>query len=119
MKFCCGSWWDPLENYKGKLDFVISNPPYIPQETYNNLPKEVKNFEPKIALSGGEDGLQHINEIIGKASIYLREKGVLIIENHFDQGDKVKQLFIENNFTSVEVLKDFSGIGRFTIGRYK
>ena len=50
---------------------------------------------------------------------YLKEKGWLLIENHFDQGDKVKKLFLENRFTSVEVLKDFSGIGRFTIGRYK
>jgi len=119
LKFFCGNWWSPLENFKGKLDFAISNPPYIPKDIYEKLPKEVKNFEPKVALLGGEDGLKHIKEIIQKAPIFLKEKGWLILENHFDQGEKVKQLFIKNKFTSIEIVKDFSGIGRFTIGRYK
>ncbi len=119
LRFCCGHWWNPLESLKGELDLVISNPPYIPKDTYEKLPKEVKNFEPKIALLGGEDGLKHIREIIQKAPIFLREKGWLILENHFDQSEKVKQIFIKNRFTSVEIVKDLSGIGRFTIGRYK
>ena len=119
LKFYCGNWWAPLANFKGKLDLAISNPPYIPKDTYEKLPKEVKNFEPKVALLGGEDGLKHIREIIQKAPIFLKEKGWLILENHFDQGEKVKQLFIKNKFTSIEIVKDLSGIGRFTIGRYK
>jgi len=119
LKFYCGNWWSPLENLKGKLDLAISNPPYIPKDTYDKLPKEVKNFEPKIALLGGEDGLKHIREIIQKAPQYLKEKGWLILENHFDQGEKVKQLLIKNKFISIEIVKDLSGIGRFTIGRYK
>ncbi len=119
LKFYCGNWWTPLESFKGKLDLAISNPPYIPKDTYEKLPKEVKNFEPKVALLGGEDGLKHIREIIQKAPLFLKEKGWLILENHFDQGKKVKQLFIKNEFTSIEIVKDLSGIGRFTIGRYK
>ena len=119
LKFYCGNWWSPLESFKGKLDLAISNPPYIPKDTYEKLPKEVKNFEPKVALLGGEDGLKHIREIIQKAPIFLKEKGWLILENHFDQGEKVKQLLIKNKFTSIEIVKDLSGIGRFTIGRYK
>ena len=119
LKFCYGNWWSPLESFKGKLDLAISNPPYIPKDTYEKLPKEVKNFEPKVALLGGEDGLKHIREIIQKAPLFLKEKGWLILENHFDQGEKVKQLLIKNKFTSIEIVKDLSGIGRFTIGRYK
>ncbi len=119
LKFYCGYWWTPLESFKGKLDLAISNPPYIPKDTYEKLPKEVKNFEPEIALLGGEDGLKHIREIIQKAPLFLKEKGWLILENHFDQGEKVKQLLIKNKFTSIEIVKDLSGIGRFTIGRYK
>ena len=119
LKFCCGHWWNPLESFKGKIDLAISNPPYIPKNTYEKLPKEVKNFEPKIALLGGEDGLKHIREIIQKAPLFLKEKGWLILENHFDQGEKVKQLLIKNKFTSIEIVNDLSGIGRFTIGRYK
>ena len=119
LRFFCGHWWTPFESFKGKLDLAISNPPYIPRDTYKNLPKEVKNFEPEIALLGGEDGLKHIREIIQRAPIFLKEKGWLILENHFDQGEKVKQLFIQNRFTSVKIVKDLSGVGRFTIGRYK
>ena len=119
LKFYCGNWWSPLESFKGKLDLAISNPPYIPKDTYEKLPKEVKNFEPKVALLGGEDGLKHIREIIQKAPLFLKEKGWLILENHFDQGEKVKQLLIKNKFKSVEIVNDLSGIGRFTIGRYK
>ena len=119
LKFFCGNWWSPLESFKGKLDLAISNPPYIPSDTYKKLPKEVKNFEPKVALLGGEDGLKHIREIIQKAPLFLKEKGWLILENHFDQGEKVKQILIKNKFTSIEIVKDLSGIGRFIIGRYK
>ena len=119
LRFSCGHWWEPFESYKGKIDLAISNPPYIPKNTYEKLPKEVKNFEPKIALFGGEDGLKHIREIIQKAPLYLKEEGWLILENHFDQGGRIKQLLIKNGFTSVEIVKDLSGVGRFTIGRYK
>ena len=119
LRFLCGHWWTPFENFKDKLDLVISNPPYIPQDTYEKLPIEVKNFEPKIVLLGGEDGLKHIREIIQKAPLFLREEGWLILENHFDQGEKVKQILIKNGFSSVEIVNDYSGIGRFTIGRYK
>ncbi len=119
LRFYCGNWWSPLESFKGRLDLAISNPPYIPRDTYEKLPKEVKNFEPKVALLGGEDGLKNIREIIQKAPLFLKENGWLILENHFDQSEKVKQLLTKNKFTSIEIVKDLSGIGRFTIGRYK
>jgi release factor glutamine methyltransferase len=119
LKFYCGNWWSPLESFKGKIDLAISNPPYIPRDTYEKLPKEVKNFEPKVALFGGEDGLDHFREIIQKAPLFLKDNAWLILENHFDQSEKVKQLLIKNKFTSIEIVKDLSGIGRFTIGRYK
>jgi release factor glutamine methyltransferase len=119
LRFYCGNWWTPLECFKGKIDLAISNPPYIPKDTYEKLPIEVKNFEPKIALLGGEDGLEHTREIIQEAPLFLKEKGWIILENHFDQGEKVKQLLIKNKFTLVEIINDLSGVGRFTIGRYK
>jgi len=119
LKFYCGHWWEPLELFKRKIDLAVANPPYIPQNVYKDLPKEVRSFEPKTALLGGEDGLDHIKEIVQLAPSYLKDKGWLLIENHFDQGKRVKQLFLENKFNEVRVLKDFSGIGRFTIGRYK
>ena len=119
LRFYCGHWWTPFESLNRKLDLAISNPPYIPMDTYEKLSKEVKDFEPEIALLGGEDGLEHIREIIQQAPLFLKEQGWLILENHFDQGEKVKQILIKNKFTSVEIVNDLNGIGRFTVGRYK
>ena len=119
LKFYHGDWWDPLVNFKGEIDLAIANPPYIPEDIYKELPLEVKNFEPKKALLGGVDGLDHIKKIVQNAPAYLKDKGWLLIENHFDQGERVQKLFLKNRFTEVKVLKDFAGIGRFTIGRYK
>ena len=62
--------------------------------------------------------MKHINEIIQKAPFFLKEKGWLILENHFDQSEKIKHLLIKNKFTSIKIVKDISGIGRFSIGRY-
>ena len=79
LKFYNGNWWDPLENFKGEIDFAVANPPYIPQETYEILPIEVKSFEPKLALLGGKEGLDHINEIVQNAPLYLKDKGLSLI----------------------------------------
>ena len=83
LKFYCGNWWSPLESFKGKLDLAISNPPYIPKDTYEKLPKEVKNFEPKVALLGGEDGLKHIREIIQKAPLFFKREGLANFRESF------------------------------------
>ena len=117
LKFYLGNWWSPLESFKGKLDLAISNPPYIPRDTYEKLPKEVKNFEPKVALLGGEDGLQHFREIIQKAPSFLKDNGWLILENHFDQSEKVKQLFIKILPNSVSLWNNF--LERLKIKSYK
>ena len=73
LKFYCGHWWNPLKSFQGKFDLAVSNLALYSWDTYENLPKEVKNFEPKIALFGGEDGLKHISEIIQKALFFKRE----------------------------------------------
>tara|TARA_B100000073_G_scaffold343102_1_gene347283 strand:+ start:492 stop:1361 length:870 start_codon:yes stop_codon:yes gene_type:complete len=119
ISFFCGDWWDPLVGFSKKIDLAIVNPPYIPRKVYEDLPYEVKHFEPEIALCGGDDGLDSINKVISKAPEYLRSKGWLIIENHFDQGDKLKNIFFDHGFESIKLINDCYGIGRFTIGRYK
>ena len=119
LSFAYGDWWNALKNSNEKFDLVVSNPPYIPENVFKDLPIEVKEFEPKIALNGGEEGLDHIVNIVNGAPRFLRECGWLIIENHFDHSHKVKSIFSENGFHSVKTINDLSGIGRFTIGRYK
>ena len=117
LNFYEGNWWEPLEEFRGKIDLAIANPPYIPEDIYEDLPLEVKNFEPKIALCGGVDGLIHLHKIIKEAPKYLSKNGWLIVENHFNHGFEVKRIFNENGFDKVEVKNDLKGIGRFTIGK--
>ena len=119
LKFFCGNWWEPLINYSGNIDIAVSNPPYIPFKIYKELSTSVKKYEPAIALNGGIDGLDHIKQIIKFAPNFLKKGGWLILENHFDQSNKVATLFIEYGFQSIEIINDYSGIGRFTIARYK
>ena len=118
IKFYCGSWWDPLIHHAGKINLAISNPPYIPRNVYERLPSSVINFEPKKALYGGEDGLFHITKIISNAPKFLIKGGWLILENHYDQSKRIKNLLREYGFVSLRTINDAFGIGRFTIGRY-
>ena len=119
INFYCGNWWEPLKKYSGRINLAISNPPYIPRSVYEKLPSSVKDFEPKIALYGGEDGLYHIQQIISEAPKFLVKGGWLILENHFDQSKKIKNLLQDYGFNSLKTINDTFGIGRFTIGRYK
>ena len=119
INFYCGSWWKPLINYKGLINLAISNPPYIPRNVYERLPSSVIDFEPKKALYGGEDGLFHIKQIISEAPKFLVKGGWLILENHFDQSKKIKNLLEKYGFDSLKTINDTFGVGRFTIGRYK
>jgi len=119
INFYCGNWWEPLIPYAGMINLAISNPPYIPKNVYERLPSSVIDFEPKTALYGGEDGLNHIKRIISDAPKFLVKGGWLILENHFDQSEKIKNLLREHGFDSLQTINDIFGIGRFTIGRYK
>ena len=119
INFYCGNWWQPLTHYAGIINLAISNPPYIPKDVYERLPSSVRDFEPKKALYGGEDGLSHIKQIISDAPKFLIKGGWLILENHFDQTNKIKNLLQEYGFDSLKTINDTFGIGRFTIGRYK
>ena len=119
LNFYCGNWWQPLIHYAGMINLAISNPPYIPRNVYEGLPSSVIDFEPKKALYGGEDGLSHIRQIISDAPKFLVEGGWLVLENHFDQSKKIKNLLRKYGFNSLKTINDIFGIGRFTIGRYK
>ena len=119
LDFYCGDWWEPLYKFMGDIEIAVCNPPYIPFIVYETLSKTVKNFEPEIALNGGPNGLKHIVKIIKYAPKFLKKGGYLIFENHFDQGKEVKDLLKKNGFNSINNIADYSGVERFTIGRYK
>ena len=97
-----------VDNFNnGKYDLIISNPPYIKKPDFKYLEKDVIDFEPKLALDGGFDGLSEIRKVINKSSELIKKDGKLILEIAFDQKIKVKRLLKEKGFYINSVLKDF------------
>lgn len=101
-------------NY-GKYDLIISNPPYINKFDLRYLGREIINFEPKLALDGGLEGLSEIRKVIEKSSELIKIKGKLILEIAFDQKKKVKELLRKEGFYINKVVKDFAGKDRCII----
>lgn len=93
-----------------KFDIIVSNPPYIKTEEIDALDKEVKDYEPRIALDGGEDGLDFYRRICEGAKQRLSEHGKLFLEAGYGEAEEIKKM-LENDF-NVEIIKDISGIDR-------
>ena len=100
-----------IEN-KTKFDVIISNPPYIPTEDIKNLQKEVKEFDPFIALNGGKDGLQAYKSIIPKLKNIINKNGKIFFEIGKGQENCVTKLALENGLLPQENRKDLSGVTR-------
>jgi len=102
---------------KNSLDGIVSNPPYIDSYDFESLQPEIKDNEPKIALSGGIDGLDYYRKIIRKSPQYLKKNGFIALEVGSNQSKSVKELiFKENKFNqNIEIIKDYLGIERVVI----
>jgi release factor glutamine methyltransferase len=114
IKFLKGDLFTPLnENSMKELDIIVSNPPYIPKKDIDDLQIEVSKYEPRLALDGGEDGLDFYRKIVDESPRYLREKGLVAFEVGHDQGDLVAHLFKnDGRYEKIEKIKDLSGIER-------
>ncbi len=97
-----------------KFDIIISNPPYVKNDEYKGLEKEIF-FEPKIAFLADDDGLTFYRIIAQKAKQYLNKKGMLLLELNSNISSKVADLF--NDFNSVSIVKDYSGLDRILIAQ--
>ena len=105
-----------VDNFRyGKYDLIVSNPPYIKRSDLKYLERDVVNFEPKIALDGGIDGLSEIKKVIKKSSQLIKKNGKLILEIGFDQKEKVKKILISKGFYINNVYKDYSNKDRCII----
>ncbi|WGT67600.1 peptide chain release factor N(5)-glutamine methyltransferase [cyanobacterium endosymbiont of Epithemia clementina EcSB] len=116
IQFYEGSWWTPLEELKGQISGLVSNPPYIPTRILPQLQPEVRYHEPYLALDGGKDGLEAIRYLVHSAPKYLQSGGIWLIEMMAGQGERVAQL-LENssNYRSIKILSDLAGIQRFVL----
>ncbi len=109
-----GSWWSPLEFLQGKVQGMISNPPYIPTAMIAHLQPEVTNHEPHLALDGGEDGLDDLRHLVNTAPYYLESGGIWLVETMAGQPEAVMRLLGEQgSYKDICTFPDFAGIPRF------
>ena len=104
--------------FNEKFDLIVSNPPYIVRKDIKNLSEDIKKYEPRIALDGGNDGLDLIKKVIYKSKDILRIKGTLALEIGNEQIKKVSKILFDNNFRNIHVIKDYKNNVRCLIAKY-
>ena len=102
-----------------KFDLIVSNPPYIERNAIKNLSEDIKKYEPRMALDGGNDGLDLVKKVIYKSKNILKIKGVLALEIGNEQIKKVSKILTDNNFRIRNVIKDYKNNVRCIIAYYK
>ena len=105
-----------VDNFNiGKYDLIVSNPPYIESLNLKYLEKDIVNFEPKLALSGGFDGFSKIRKVISKTSTLIKKNGKFILEIGFNQRNKVKEILRKEGFYINKTIKDHGNNDRCAI----
>lgn len=115
-QFLAGSWFEPLASGT-KFALIVSNPPYIEQEDPHLAQGDVR-FEPLSALVADEKGLADIRHIATQARVFLEDKGWLMFEHGFEQGEPVRELLQSLGYEQVATYKDYGDNDRVTIGQY-
>ena len=120
ITFLCGDIFLPLEGFgiESKVNFIVSNPPYVSSDEFNNLQKEVRDFEPYGALVSGQDGLQMFKRIIANTHTWLKPGGFVIFEAGEKQARNIARLFEETRcFKKAAFIKDYQHISRIVIAQ--
>tara|TARA_X000001036_G_scaffold389226_1_gene386040 strand:- start:74 stop:922 length:849 start_codon:yes stop_codon:yes gene_type:complete len=104
--------------FNQKFDLIVSNPPYIKSSEIENLKEDIKRYEPRIALDGGNDGLDLIKKVIYKTKYILKVKGTLALEIGNEQFKKVSEILIKNKFKIEHTIKDYKDNIRCIISTY-
>ncbi len=108
----------PAPEFLGKFDMIVSNPPYITTEEMAQLPESVKDYEPHLALHGGDDGLDFYRSIVHHFTAALKPGGYLCFEYDPSQGDDIAAMLEENGYTVLDRVLDFNERERALIAQY-
>jgi release factor glutamine methyltransferase len=108
---------DWFEKISGTYDVIVSNPPYIASKVIPSLDREVRDFDPHLALDGGDDGLDAYRKIAANVRPFLEEDGLIAVETGFDQKYSVEEIFRKYGFRMVKARKDYGGNDRVQIFR--
>ena len=104
--------------FLGKFDMIISNPPYISGEEMKALPVSVRDYEPEMALYGGEDGLDFYRDIVCNYTSALKPGGYLCLEFGMGQGNDVCRILEEHGYTILERSRDYNDRERAVLAQY-
>ena len=108
----------PAPDYLGTFDLIVSNPPYVTGAEMQALPHSVKDFEPEMALYGGEDGLDFYRAIVENYTPALKKGGFVCFEFGMGQGDDVCRILEENGYTILERTRDYNDRERAVLAQY-
>lgn len=107
---------DLFPDEEGLYDLIVSNPPYVDREALAALPAEVRDFEPRLALDGGEGGVAIIARLLAEAAVRLRDGGALLLEIGAGQWPAVRRMAAVW-YGAVEVVRDLAGVERVVVAR--
>jgi release factor glutamine methyltransferase len=116
VSFSRGDLYDAIPASCGPFDLVVSNPPYIATAEVGELDRDIKDFEPRIALDGGADGLAFVRRIVDAAPARLAKGGTLAIEIGAGEAADVVTIFEARGFSRVTVTRDLARIERVVDG---
>lgn len=108
---------DMFENVTDKFDIIVSNPPYIETGEIDELMPEVRDYIPRLALDGDIDGLKFYRIISKEAVKKLNKNGRIFYEIGYNQSRAVAPILLENGFTDVKIMKDYSGLDRIVMAK--
>lgn len=108
---------DLFERINGMYDVIVSNPPYIDKKDMEELQREVREYEPHLALYGGEDGMDYYRRIIGESKDYLVDGGKIFFEIGYNQLEGVSALLKSRGFVDIFVVKDLNQKDRVIYAR--
>jgi len=120
IKLLCGDLFEPIipQLGEGRFDLIVCNPPYVSASEFEKLGKNVKDYEPKLALFAGDDGLDIYRRVAERAEQFLKPDAALMLEIGYSQGQAVRQLFEQANcFSEIKIEKDFNNTDRIAIAK--
>jgi len=114
-----GNLLSPLIEKEIMFDLIISNPPYIPSKELATLMTEVKDFEPIVALDGGDDGLEFYREIIEQSKYILKKPALIAFEVGINQAEQVKGMLYRSGANTVKIFNDYQKIPRTVVAKFE
>ncbi len=113
-----GDLFAALPDSKLRFDLIVSNPPYIASEDIPSLMADVRDFEPRLALDGGADGLSLVRRIVEEASAHLEKNGIVALEIGFDEAERTRAIFSEHGYADIDTKRDYGKIERVISARW-